>query len=561
MEYRNLKWALQAAIVAYVSLGCKSDLEDVPIEFQTLDQVFNERDSAGVNANRFLLDCYQSLPENGNRVGDDFLDAATDDALSSNPGVSSVQRLATGTYTAAAYPDNVWAARYTGIRKTTIFILNIDRVPLKGQLANGTPMTSVLKAEARFLRALYYFDLVQRYGGVPLLGNKVYQLTDNIALPRNSFRECVEFIVSECEAVKDSLRTDPFNLSVYGRPTKGAALALKSRILLYAASPLYNGENIDMQNPLTGYPDFSAERWQAAEDAAKEVIDLNLFQLASEFRDVFITRNNERIFHKQGDNNTRLENANGPIGYTSAQSNGQTSPTQEFVNIFGMANGMDISDPGSGYDPDDPYTGREKRFYASVFHDGAMWLNRPVQTFEGGADKPGGTRQQTKTGYYLRKFMGDFESSQNYGNVNHDYILFRYAEILLNHAEARNERLSAPDAEVYQAVESIRQRAGMMPFALPAGLDKSQMREIIRKERRKELAFEEHRFYDVRRWKTAEQEFNKQLHATVIYRTGTGAIRQTVPVLKMNFEKKMYLAPIPYSEVVKNPNMEQNPGW
>jgi len=564
MEHRNLKWAkwaLQAATVAYVSLACKSDLEDVPIEFQTLGQVFNERDSAGVNANRFLLDCYVSLPENGNRVGDDFLDAATDDALSSNPGISSVQRLATGTYTAAAYPDNVWAARYTGIRKTTIFILNIDRVPLKGQLANGTPMTRALKAEARFLRALYYFDLVKRHGGVPLLGNKVYQLTDNIELPRNSFRECVDFIVSECDAVKDSLRSDPFNLSVYGRPTKAAALALKSRALLYAASPLYNGENIDGQNPLTGYPDFSAERWRAAEDAAKAVIDLGLFQLEPEFKDVFTTRNNERIFHKQGDNNTRLENANGPIGYTSAQNNGQTSPTQEFADVFGMANGLDIADPNSGYDPDDPYTGREKRFYASVFHDGTMWLNRPVQTFEGGADRPGGTRQQTKTGYYLRKFMGDFEAAQNYGNVNHDYILFRYAEILLNHAEARNERLAAPDAEVYQAVESIRQRAGMMPFALPAGLDKPQMREIIRKERRKELAFEEHRFYDVRRWKTAEQEFNKQLHAAVIYRTGTGIIRQVVPVLKMNFEKKMYLAPIPYSEVVKNPNMRQNPGW
>src|SRR5690606_421089 len=121
--------------------------------------------------------------------------------------------------------------------------------------------------------------------------------------------------------------------------------------------------------------------------------------------------------------------------------NGRTSPTQELVDAFGMENGLPISDPGSGYDENDPYAGREKRFYATIFHSGAMWLNRPVQTFEGGLDKPGGTRQQTKTGYYSRKFMGNFESSTNYSNVNHDHILFRYAETLLNFAEARNEHL------------------------------------------------------------------------------------------------------------------------
>src|SRR5690606_35425925 len=118
---------------------------------------------------------------------------------------------------------------------------NIDRVPLKGQLSNGTPLKRVWKAEARFLRAMFYFELVKRHGGVPLLGNNVYQLNDNIELPRQDFQECVEFIVSECDVVKDSLRTDPFNLTFYERPTKAAALALKARVLLYAASPLFNG--------------------------------------------------------------------------------------------------------------------------------------------------------------------------------------------------------------------------------------------------------------------------------------------------------------------------------
>lgn len=556
----HLKWiVLVGTIISF--FACQSDLEVEPIELQTLYQVFDKNDSAGVEANRFLLDCYRFLPATGNRVGGDFLDAATDDAVSSNPTNTSVQQLATGSYASDNYQDNLWASWYQGIRRTSIFITHIDRVPLNGKLANGTPFNRVWKAEARFLRALFYFELVKRHGGIPLLGNKVYQLNDNIELPRADFQECVAFIIGECDAIKDSLRTDPFNLPFYERPTKAAALALKSRVLLYAASPLFNGENIDPQNPLTGYTDFSATRWEAAENAATAVMELDLFTLEPEFKDIFITRNQERIFSKQGGPNTSLENANGPVGYSTGVNNGRTSPTQELVNAFGMVNGLPIDDPNSGYNADDPYVNRDERLYATIFYNGAPWLGRPVETFEGGADKPGGTKQQTKTGYYLRKFMGDFESAVNYSNVNHDHILFRYAEVLLNFAEARNERLAAPDQGVYSAVEQIRERAGLTPFQLPAGLSQSAMREIIRNERRKELAFEEHRFYDVRRWKIAETEFNKELSAMTSYQTGTGIIRQQTPVLKMNFEERMYLAPIPFNEVIKNPQMTQNPGW
>ncbi|MGH2622659.1 MAG: RagB/SusD family nutrient uptake outer membrane protein, partial [Sphingobacterium sp.] len=241
--------------------------------------------------------------------------------------------------------------------------------------------------------------------------------------------------------------------------------------------------------------------------------------------------------------------------------NGRTSPTQELVDAFGMNNGLPITDLNSGYNENEPYANRDLRFYATIFYDGADWLSRPVETYEGGADKPGGVKQQTKTGYYLRKFMGNFEAAANYSNLNHDHILFRYAEILLNYAEARNETLAAPDQSVYQAIEKIRERAGLSPYELKTGLTKNQMREIIQQERRIELAFEEHRYYDVRRWKLADNAFNKELHAMVIYKTGSELIRQASPVLQMNFEKKMYLAPIPFNEVIKNPQMVQNPAW
>ena len=554
------KWFAVLGLAGMV-FSCKSDLETEPIELQTLDQVFDRNDSAGVNADRFLADFYRYLPRTGTRVGGDFLDAATDDAISSNTTNTSVQQLAMGTYNSDSYQDNQWSTWYKGIRQANIFINNIDKVPLKGKLANGTPFNRVWKAEARFLRAMFYFELLKRHGGIPLLGDKVYQINDNIELPRNSFAECVDYIVKECDAIKDSLRVDPFDLTFYGRPTKGAAMALKARLLLYAASPLYNGGNIDQANPLTGYTDFSAERWQKAEQAAKDLIELTLFKLEPDFKNVFITRNNERIFSRQGGNNTSIENANGPVGYSVGTNEGRTSPTQELVDAFGMANGLPIDDPAAGYDENNPYANRDPRFYATIFYNGAMWLNRPVQTFEGGADKPGGTKQQTRTGYYARKFMGNFETATSYSNVNHDHILFRYAEVLLNYAEARNEILAAPDEEVYSAVEAIRRRAGLNPYLLPDNLTKQDMRTVIQNERRKELAFEEHRFYDVRRWKLAETEFDKQLHGMITYRTGTGTIRQEVPVLQMNFDKKMYLAPIPFFEVLKNPKMVQNPGW
>ena len=554
---------LSLAIIGFILLNvsCKSDLEVEPLELQTLDQLFDTKDSAGVNANRFLASCYRYLPALGNRVGGDYLDAATDDGISSNPTNTSVEQLAMGTYTADSYQDNLWSSWYKGIRIANIFIQNIDRVPLKGKLDNGTPFNRVWKAEARFLRAMFYFELVKRHGGVPLLGDRVYQLNDQIELPRESFEDCIEYIVAECDAIQDSLRIDPFSLADYGRPSKAAALALKSRTLLYAASPLFNGQNIASENPLTGYTDYAVNRWQSAETAAKAVMDLNQFALEDEFKNIFITRNSERIFSKQGGNNTSVENNNGPVGYASGVNNGRTSPTQELVDAFGMINGLPITDLNSGYNENEPYANRDLRFYATIFYHGADWLSRPVETHEGGADKPGGLKQQTKTGYYLRKFMGDFETAVNYSNLNHDHILFRYAEILLNYAEARNERLASPDLPVYQAIEKIRERAGLSPFELQTGLTKNQMREIIHQERRKELAFEEHRFYDVRRWKLADSEFNKELHAMIIYKTGSELIRQVSPVLQMKFDEKMYLAPIPFNEVIKNPQMVQNPQW
>jgi hypothetical protein len=286
--------------------------------------------------------------------------------------------------------------------------------------------------------------------------------------------------------------------------------------------------------------------------------------LESVYLNVFTTRKNKEVilaFQRAPD--VSVERNNAPIGYTDAvASNGLTSPTQELVDAFEMKNGKAITDPTSGYSASNPYFSRDPRFYHTIFHNGMTWVKRAVETFEGGLDKPGGIVTQTRTGYYARKFMADFSNATTYSNQTHNPIIFRFAETLLNFAEAQNE-YAGPTAEVKKAIEDIRQRAGLVPFTLAANLTKDQMREVIRHERRVEMAFEEQRFWDIRRWKIAEQVMNGKLHGMKIIRTAPGVFTYTpVEAATVTFDAgKMYSYPIPYSEITKNTNLIQNQGW
>lgn len=559
--------------------SCRKAYEEVPLGQQIpLEIAFDEHDSAGIYAMRFLLTTYtEALLNNHNRLDQNYLDAASDDAISSQVKISDVENIAKGGYTASnPNTDNNWSRFWTSIRNCTVFSVMINRVPMKEKLPDGRPGRPAYRSEARFLRAFLYFELLKRYGGVPLLGDKIYQVNDDIQVPRSSFDDCVKYIVSELDDIKDSLRTkDNINGTSYGRVTKGAALALKARVLLYAASPLFNGGNIDNGNPLTGYTNADPNRWKLAADAAKDVMNLNKYSLVPSFTDIFITQsapvstNNETIFWRQNGNNASVERSNAPVGYRSAGSDGVTSPTQNLVDAFPMLNGLAITDPASGYDPNNPYINRDPRLKGTVFYNGMLWLNRNVETFTGGADRPGGTAQQTKTGYYMRKFMGNFETSSGgiYTDVTHDFIYIRYAEVLLNYAEAMNE-FSGPSAEVYDVIRQLRQRAGIEAgadnnYGIAANLTKEQMRAVLRNERRIELAFEEHRFFDIRRWKIAEMVMNQPLSGVNLQRTSGGIDNYDyVSVFTPKFRAPaMYLYPIPYDEVIKNVNMKQNPGW
>ena len=572
-NYKNIIWIAIISLACYIS-ACKK-YEQFPVDKETLNIVFDKYDSLGTNAHEYLNSMYALLKNGRNDIGSDYLDAASDDAVSSASGsTTQVTILSTGAYNSFTLPasENVWSGAesyWTGIRMANEFVSNIDVVPVQ-QTYNGVSMKYVWKSEARFLRAYFYFELVKRFGGVPLLGDKVYTINDNISLPRNSFADCIQYIVSECDAIKGTMLTNPLISpnAYYGRATEGAAMALKAKALLYAASPLFNGGNIDAANPLTGYTNADATRWATAAQAAKDVMNLNVFTLDPSFKDVFLTQNNpEIIFIRQGDNGNAIESANGPVGFPAALGLGRTSPTQDLVDAFPMSSGVAITDPSSGYDPTNPYANRDPRLTYTVLYNGAQWLNTQLQTFEGGQSKPNTGQQQTLTSYYMRKFMGNFEDANAYGAHNEDWIIFRYAEILLDYAEAENEAVSTPGTDVYNAIIALRQRAGIAPgadsmYGLTAAMTQTDMRTVIQNERRIELAFEEERYFDIRRWKIAETVMNAPRRGETIIQSGSATTYNITNALTTKFiQPKMYLYPVPYDEVLKNPNMKQNPGW
>jgi hypothetical protein len=579
------KIAFTAFSLILVLCSC-NDYESFPIEQYTIDYVFSTTDSLGVNAKAYLDATYAVMYNGHNRVGGDYLDAASDDAISSSLTESGVKSLFSGNYSATnlVAGEMDWGKYYAGIRKANTFINNIDIVPLmktfNNKVAINIPLNRAWKAEARFLRAYFYFELVKRYGGVPLVSDKPYSLGDDLELPRNSFGQCVDYIVSELDAIKDSLRSLPIeNVTTDGHVITGeAAMALKCRVLLYAASPLFNqlplSTEKESQKPLVGYETYDAERWKKAADAAKEFIDnYPKFTLMSNFNNVFlndydVNNNFEVIFMRQGAKSTQIEYNNGPVGFTGYNMGlGRTSPTQNLVDAFPMKDGKAINDPTSkyAYSTSTMYKNRDPRLDRTVLHNGSQWLNRTLETYVDGANNPSGANQKTKTSYYLRKFMGLFETQASYSDQLHNWVIFRYAEILLNYAEAKNE-YEGPSDDIYQVLKKIRKRASIEAgtdgmYGLKSGMTKDEMRLAIQNERRIEMAFEEQRFWDIRRWRIAEDIFKQPLHGLSIIKDGSTLTYNIVDVASTNFEAKRYLFPIPYSEVVKNSKMIQNPNW
>ncbi len=582
--------------------SCKKDFLDTQLQSGFDEELF--LNSGPDNLKAFGMGVYNYLPQFNRYGGNALLAAGCDEADFALFG--NIQRFNTGAWDPFTNPDDVWATYYRAIRHANLFLektiefrklLVVDTINNKAKYILDVDDFIKLRAEVRFLRAYYYMELIKRYGGVPIV-TTVLTEQEATQVKRATYDECTNFIVTECDAAYQDLTNHYINYGIppgtsvgrgdagtdnnrLGRVEKPAAVALKLRALLYAASPLNNPGNI-------------LSKWELAAAAGQQLFsDPNCAHvnfLNANYKDLFMAQNTtNNLTPRKGANsgiiltrpyqlNTNIfERANYPVGMTNG-GEGATCPSQNLVDAFEMrTTGKPITDPASGYDPLNPYANRDQRLaWIVVVNGSTMGLNnsnvvRTVQSYQGGVDGIGAKSGATTTGYYLRKMCVENYNITLAGNRAKAWVLMRYAEVLLNFAEAMNEAFG-PEAKptlagvpatrsAREAVNLVRVRAGLP--ALAAGISQAELRDRIRNERRVELAFEEHRFFDVRRWKIAEQSENVPLKGMQVTQATPGVFSyQIFTVEARSFNPKMYYYPIPFSEISKSGGMiTQNPGW
>ena len=402
------------------------------------------------------------------------------------------------------------------------------------------------KAEAHIARAYYYAELAKMYGAVPIVESHI---DDGTMVSRSTYDEVVAYVVNEVDTYKDSLAIDWTEFKDReGRFTLGVALAIKSRILLYAASPLHNPEN-------------DVTKWEAAAKAAHDLIthkDLT-YSLDPSYGTYFTGANPlnspESIYLVRRSQSNNMEKNNYPIATQGGKSG--ATPTHNLVAAYEY-----IGTP----DPANPYANRDPRLAASVVTNGSTWNGRVIDQAPGGSDDMANANA-SKTGYYLKKFLTDNLNLTQGQAAQHNWVAYRYGEILLNYAEAMNEAFG-PDAvpEGYtmsarQALQQVRDRASSKLPKVVAS-DKETFREAVKHERRVELAFEDHRYWDLLRWKDAMDVLNKPVLGVAVSRNGEGWSYEVQEVATRTFYEKNYYLPFLRSEIENSNNtLEQNPNY
>jgi len=481
------------------------------------------------------------------------------------------------------YTDGRWSPSnpysrwdFAGIRRANFFLteyVNADFSELKYDKDYEAEMKRFNRYpyEVRFLRAYFYFNLARAYGDVPLI-TKVLTEDEANQVTRTPVADVFDFIVKECDAILEAdqlpvrysdLVGDAANGSSTdgGRVTKQAVMALKARTLLYWASPLFNKEN-------------NSDLWRQAAQANKDVIDFctaNGISLGK-YSEIWGTNNwqaGEMIFVRRVGDMNWPETTNFPVGMENGNSG--NCPTQTLIDAYEMqATGLAWDEPGSGYDQTDPYAGRDPRLAMTIAVNGDKWPDtnpNPLETYQGGRNGLP-LAGATPTGYYLKKYLDktiDISTSTGSGSTRHNWVTYRLGEFYLNYAEAVFNYLGSADAtdatftmSAVDAVNVVRSRSDVNMPGFPTGLSNDEFTEKYRRERMVELAFEGHRFWDVRRWKDGASQ--RSIIEMQITKNGDRYTYNRVPKPRY-WDDKMYLFPIPDSEIRKNPNLTQNPGW
>ena len=578
-------------------LSCDDYLEMTPDEDLTIAEVFSYRPYAEA----FLSNIYTALTDEA-----EFnLFTGSSDEMEIAYGGHPSHLINSGAWN-PSNAINFWDDNYAAIRKCNIFLENVDNVPTNREEIQNW------KGEAYFLRAYFYFQLIRLYGPVILLDHTITANDDFSSFTRAPIQDCVNLIIEDCNRAIPLLKSQ-LGAQEFGRASSIAAYALISRTTLYMASDLWNGnpDYAEYKN-LNGqrlFPDYDNKRWADAAQASLKCIEEAHAANHALYRDdkknvvenyqyIFVENNNaEWIFSKNvgmWGTASHFDNCCDPVSLGGFSI---MNPTQELVDAYQMADGSTpiigytlineatqeitpIINEESGYVDDgfatqahpdgyhpsgvrNMYVGREPRFYASINFCLQRWKTTTIFLWRSGKDgRDNAGSDYCKTGYIQKKLTDPEMTITPPMRRNRARVYFRLGEIYLNYAEALNEA-QGPVNDVYTYVNLIRDRAGLP--GLPEGLSQQEMKERIRHERRIELAFEHHRFFDVRRWKIAPQTDNVWIHSMDIYSGSSRtdpAFYKRIGVEKRVFENKHYLWPIPQSEINKNKNnIPQNPGW
>lgn len=545
-----------AAILAFFS-SCSSILDKEDLSSISEEQVWVDE----TLTTAFLNALYVSIPSWDTTVAD-----ASDEATGGGGWID-------GTTT----PDNMsdtkdsaptWYWPYKDIRNCNIFIQNAQNTDL---CTIDRDLADRLTYEARFIRAYLYFEMVKRYGGVPLI-TVPQELTDDLFVKRTSTKDCFDFIINELKACAEGLPAS-FSGDNLGRVTKGAAKAFLGRVLLFRASPQFNPSN-------------NAEHWQTAYNYNKETLDYLIGQghaLYSDYGKLFLEEmNQEVIFAIRYENPTRTHTRDAkcrPITF-SMNNTGGNHPTQEVIDRFPTVDGKTYTYANWKKDgKNDIFTlwqNRDKRFYATVVYQGVTYFNTVMELNENAQnDYAYGKNMGSRTGYYSKKGIDESISISDCQKSGTDYIDIRLAEVMLNYAEAAVE--VGKQGEAFEILKQIRERAGINEtssdpelkgkvYGLNPNMNQSEMREAVHEERFIELLFEQKRMWDLRRWMIYDKLMigQEKRHALVMNKQTDGTYttylfdRDNTPMIA---KQNMYFLPIKRSELSNNPNLEQTKGW
>lgn len=583
------------AIIALSSVSCNDYFEKAPGVDVTQDTLFSSVDRATL----YLLSLYDKVPDGyfyswtdneTQRISGTMLSTCTDQAESgwSSAGSHQYNTGAITQYSGENLMETKWQIRWPYVYRSLWFIQNVDNIK------SGTDnQKSMLKAEARFLLAMNYFEFFIRYGGMPWLSQKLdYHTNDYTTVPRLPLRQMVDsidhlLVKTLAEPGLPVSRPD----QEFGRVTKAAVLFLRARLWLFAARPLFNSATPYMpmsdaaNNNLICMGDTDPTRWQKAADAAKALID---FCEQTGVHELLVDSANPSLAYQRATrdavNNKELifvpsrrgwgikslfPTFESPLVVSMGVADGNSVlPTQNLVDRYLVkTTGKPQNDPASGFNAADPYKNLDPRFYATIAENGSKWNTRTVELWNNrtggsalGADFGFHRRDLSisKTGYLLRKFCQENLTNSS-GNSTAIWPYMRLADGYLMYAEALNEA-KGPSADCYKYLNKVRSRAGMPDVAAIAS--KEEMREVIIRERDVELALEDIHFFDVKHLKRGKATFGEPIYGVDIRKKPDGSFTYTKEKIEDRFwADSWYLHPIPYFEMIRSKALVQNPGW